>query len=170
MTALGDCPHAPEVLAAGADLLDGLGVHWWLSSGTALGVHRDGGLIPWDTDLDVEVLDGPGLLDTIDTAFRGGGFEPVRAMPYQRAYRSRRVVFDIYAYRRAGDELVADTEHGRLTTPSRLVEHPARVEFADRVYPMPNPVEEYLTVRYGPDWSTPRRSKRPWHHDAANLV
>lgn len=167
---LGDCPHAPEVLAAGADLLDGLGVHWWLSSGTALGIHRDGGLIPWDTDLDVEVLDGPGLLDTIDTAFRRSGFQSARMMPYQRAYRSRGVVFDIYAYRRDGEDLVVDTEHGRMAIPSRLVERPARVEFVGHVYPMPHPVEEYLTVRYGPDWSTPTRAKRPWQYDAANLA
>jgi phosphorylcholine metabolism protein LicD len=169
VTPLRDLPHAPEVLAAGADLLDGLKLCWWLSSGTALGVWRDGGLIPHDTDLDVGVLAEPGAFEALDAAFPATGFTSYRQMPYQRAYMCRGVVFDVYVYRRENHHLVADTDSGRLIKPADLFDSLTTVEFAGRSYPMPNPPEDYLACRYGPKWRTPAKSKRPWHTETAAL-
>lgn len=170
MTPLSALPHALDVLAAGADLLDDLDVRWWLSSGTALGAWRDGALIPHDTDLDVGVLDGPQVPPLLDAAFTAAGFVSVRRMPYQLAYRLRDVIFDMYLFRREAAELAADTDCGRLAKPARLVDDLASVELAGRRYPIPNPPEEYLRIRYGPGWRTPTRVKRPWAEDAANLT
>jgi phosphorylcholine metabolism protein LicD len=163
-------PHATEVLAAGADLLDGLGVHWWLSAGTALGVVRDGRLIPHDTDLDVGVLDDPpGVLDRVHLAFATAGWVLARLMPYQRAHLSRGVIFDVYAYRRDGDRLVADTDCGRLSKPAHLFAELTWLEFAGRCYPLPSPPSEYLEVRYGPGWRMPAGTKGPWQAETAAL-
>jgi phosphorylcholine metabolism protein LicD len=167
---LRELPHAPEVLAAGADVLDGLEVKWWLSAGTALGAWRDGGLIPHDTDLDVGVLAQPDVFASLDRAFSAAGFTTYRQMNYQRAYLHRDVIFDVYVYRRENDYLVADTEVGKLAKPVRLFDELTTLEFAGRVYPMPNPPEEYLRVRYGPKWRTPATSKQPWTAETSALI
>lgn len=171
MPALRDQPHAPEVLARGADLLDGLGLCWWLSSGTALGVFRDNALIPHDSDLDVGVRDDgtSDVLMAIDKAFVGAGFQSYRRMGYQRCYTYRGVIFDAYVFRIEGGKLVANTDCGRLSKPASLADQLVEVEFAGRWYPMLNPHEEYLRIRYGEDWRTPKANKSPWHQDAANL-
>ena len=42
-----------ETLKKVASVLDGLGLRYYLASGTALGAARHGGFIPWDDDVDI---------------------------------------------------------------------------------------------------------------------
>ena len=163
-------PQAAEVLAAGAGILDDLGAHWWLSSGTALGIYRDGRLIPHDNDLDVGVLDAPELRGRIVAALRRAGADVFVDQPCQVASRLRDVVFDVRIFYRVEDQLVTDTEFGQMRKPARLVADLVTVEFDGRSYPLPNPPDEYMAVRYGPDWRTPKTSKGLWTHEAHNLI
>jgi hypothetical protein len=106
----------------------------------------------------------------VHLAFAAAGWQSVRTMPYQAAYSSRGVVLDAYAYRRQGDQLVADTDCGRLVKPAGLFDRLTQLEFAGRLYPLPSPPAEYLQVRYGPGWRTPTTAKGPWQAETAALV
>jgi len=49
--------HGAAVFLLVADVLDELGIQFWLDQGTLLGAVRQGSLLPWDNDIDLGVWD-----------------------------------------------------------------------------------------------------------------
>ncbi len=164
MSPIGLKPHAKDVLAAGAKILDGLGMKWWLSAGTALGFHRGGGFIPHDTDIDVGV---EGLHPDLVQAFINGGFaEYMFNQDFQRAFSKGNVVFDIYIFNKQGNKMVSDTSIGRIIKPYKLFTQLGAIKFDGKEYPAPSPIEEYLEIRFGSDWRIPQKKKGLWYENA----
>lgn len=56
-----------EMLTIVGDILTNNGIRWWLQGGTLLGAVRHGGFIPWDDDMDIDVLkeDVPKMLEVL---------------------------------------------------------------------------------------------------------
>jgi phosphorylcholine metabolism protein LicD len=152
--------NGEKILKEGGRRLDSLGLKWWLSFGTLLGFHRDGGWIEGDTDVDVSVFGGPELFPSVEAAF--SDWKPLRFMDYQRAYLVERTIFDIYFYQQHGDEFICRTENGDLIKPARLFTNMEHFEFNGLPYPAPSPIEEYLQICYGEDWKIPKNKKVDW--------
>jgi len=67
------------------DVLNSIGVRYWLSQGTLLGVTRDNQLIPWDRDIDFTVFsydDSPSLRDKLRILFLEAEFKHVKDEAY----------------------------------------------------------------------------------------
>lgn len=163
------------VLEAGCKILKD--VPHWLSAGTMLGLYRDDGFIPHDTDLDVGAIGE--LPEEVKQEFPKQGFKLIRIMKselgtMQTAYmhEATTIIFDIYHFYKGKiddqDILINHNEFGTMMKPYELFNPIGEYTYHDVKFNAPNDIEKYLRIRYG-DWKTPRHSKDSWNKDAANL-
>lgn len=163
--------NAIAVLDDAVQQLEGHDIHYWVDSGTLLGMVRDNALITHDTDIDINVaLDTPSLPLLV-------GFTPIRMQVYaeiamQIAYMKGGVILDIYPHYASDTSpgtLVNINEYGIIAMPAHFITKREPVAFHGKQYLAPQPVEEYLTWRYGTDWKTPKKQKDHWVDDATHI-
>jgi hypothetical protein len=154
---------APEVLKQ-AHLLD---IKYWLGGGTVLGLYRDGDFIAGDTDIDIEVEGYGGVDKYLLKTFEH--MDLIRTVchidkPMQLAFICKEVIFDIYVLWREGESMVNHNDMGTMETPAHFYEDLAILDTQYGKYPCPNPFDDYLAIRYGADWQTPRKHKGLYTH------
>ena len=156
-----DPAFAAERLKEVKRVFDELGVFFWLGSGTCLGAVREGRFIPWDDEMDTAgVIGMHGLtvetLDRVAQAFRERGF-------YCRVKHSN--LYSMVNFIKDGVRVDWTCHHivdGKayefpgVELPLSLFEHPREIEFIGETFRIPNPPEEYLRLKYGPEWRTPK--------------
>lgn len=152
------------------DLLNALvsvGVRAWVQDGTLLGIIRDGKPIPWDHDTDTGAF-AEDLTDKTRFAVEAAGFKMkgtlgTRENGLQWRLTRDNIKTDIFWYYRNPDKsiwhaaYVGNTKQFRFTYPPFSV---APIQTSVGSMPAPDPPEDFLTTKYGPDWRTP---KRQWH-------
>jgi len=142
-------------------ILDELGVVFFIASGTCLGAIREGGFIPWDDEMDMGSVIGLNGLDeeTINrgiAAFEENGY-------YVHVDRSSRHIgvhvvkesirADWTCHRIIGDSVF---QYPGVRTPLELFTKLKEIDFIGEKFLVPNPPEEYLEIKYGPNWATPK--------------
>ena len=174
----------PEVtLRRGVEALEtlaqtGLGaVPWWLGVGTALGLARERDFLAWDADIDVRIRldyrDPMAALTYVGELvrhFEARGFALAQESywehrPMQLLFADRRnggLRFDVYVFYDGAKEGVVFNANGQSLRekPVALVDNLARVSWPmapDIIVNLPNPVEDYLAWRFGPNWRVPNR-------------
>ena len=156
-----DVTVAETILREAKQIMDELGVVFWLRQGTCLGAVRDHALMPWDDDVDIGSVYGlNGLtersIEPVATAFRNHGYQ-VSVGDYlgetALAFLKHDIRIDWLCLRvRRGH--IAHWPGARI--PVRLFRELREIDFLGEKFLVPDPPEEYLRLKYGPDWVTPK--------------
>lgn len=157
-----DADIAKNLLLEAKEIMDRLGVQFFLRQGTCLGAVRDNSFIPWDDDLDLGIVVGHNgfteqSIDEVLEAFRERGY-------YVQAQCSDSLVISTLLKSGIRIDLlflwVIDEQIYHwpgVWFPVSLFEELKEINFLEEQFLVPNPPEEYLRIKYGPDWQTPKQ-------------
>ena len=158
-------PLDPEVAAARMRevkrIFDGLGITFWLGSGTCLGAIREGRFIPWDDETDTASIIGLHGLTMADfergtAAFREHGF--IARVAEGPRHFSCALVKDGLRTDWTVHKLIDGQayEFPGIPLPMHVYDNLREIEFVGERFLVPDPPEDYLLAKYGPEWRTPK--------------
>ncbi len=154
---------AEMVLKEMKQILNELGVIFFLRKGTCLGAVRDNKLIPWDDDLDIgSVMGYNGLteksVEQVVTALKDNGYlikvdhldYAISVVTLKSSIRTDWMVHRII------DDSTFHWPGVRI--PARLFTDTKQINFIGEKFHVPNPAEEYLRFMYGAEWKIPKKA------------
>ena len=157
-----DVRNGEKLLLEAKEVFDEHGIVFFLRQGTCLGAVRDQALIPWDDDLDLgSIIDMHGFSEDLI----GPAVESLRAKGcyVEVLHDGLYTAVKIFKYRIRIDwqcyRVVKGTiaHYPGVPFPVSLFEELQGVDFLGTTFQVPNPPDDYLQYKYGPDWGTPKQ-------------
>lgn len=149
-----------------------LKIPYFLAFGTALGILRDGRLLPNDKDMDVALpwatprealvnaLEHYGFIYPAKAQFSKGETEGQWLISV--IHKITGVTIDLFFAKRDGDYIEMGFDHKPMPIRWRLRRFGLKeIRYRGRNYQVPSPHEQFFEDHYGPDW------QKPQHYDGA---
>ncbi|NQV13824.1 LicD family protein [bacterium] len=186
--------QAHRVLRTSCEILEDLGIHYWLDFGTLLGLIRENKLIDWDKDMDLSIrYESDEKMERMIKAL--GKHHPIRVLaPNIRPdiwklgrYRTIKAFHKKFGFIKANPHLDFFTQYrGQYGNdsnytyrsiiagtnneiPAAFVDELDTFEFEGHAYSIPNHAEDFLAIRYGADWRTPKKDWFPPFDDKSMI-
>lgn len=150
--------HLYDILTDVTKVLEENDLEYFISFGTLLGAVRHGGLIPWDTDVDILIAEEKKreILDLLKDRFKDYSYEVVEDRDEGIIGSLLRVNFskhntlhiDLFTYHDRGESILFGYEREF----SKKDIYPLKkIKFYDREVYAPKEIEQHLTSIYGKD-------------------
>ncbi len=180
-----DTNRASEVLSGVADILEEMGIQYWIDSGTLLGAYRDKDFIPYDHDIDIRILPNQIADERIGelvSKLWEFGFHVIVSNYGKRAemicLNTDKNPFmldlkfaywdDNYLWMYCWRQPFAIDEPRVHCYPRKFFEKLTSIELRGRKYPAPSPIRKYIAHHYGEDWQ--EFKKRPEQAEDTDLA
>ncbi len=158
-----DMAIAETVLKEAKQILDQLGLVFFLRHGTCLGAVRDNSFIPWDDDLDIGSVIGlhgltEELVHSAAAVFEEKGFGvkvKINELNLSVDMQKSGIQLDWTCYRIIDESIY---QWPVVKIPASLHDDLKEIDFLGEKFMVPNPPEEYFRLKYGPDWMTPKQA------------
>lgn len=139
------------------------GTDWWLEFGTLLGLIRENKIIDWDNDLDIGVTEESFTQEKIKniekkcSEFNFSFVYIEKTKLYKIIYGPKNYLFcDIWVFQRLENGIMdAVSSITPAIHEERFTINKETLSFNNKTYFIPTNTNEFLTVRYGPNWKNP---------------
>jgi hypothetical protein len=169
-----------QILKAGTDALDKIGIDYVVVGGTLLGIYRDGHLMPFDYDIDVAVLaeDVGDTKEFLGKLSEAVGKENVEKVIFRDNYFTayyqysspKTIAFDVFMMFKRGNKRYAHFfNKGENPRTEKCLIWPEKhykkkdwgqVKYEDKWYKIPADTVGWMEKFFGKDWVTPIPSWR----------
>ena len=182
--------HAHKLLRRSCEVLEEMGIHYWLDFGTLLGLIRENKIIDWDKDMDLSVryesdeqmeqmiqaLSKLYPIKLLSPSIRPGSwnlgkYRTVKAFHQKFGLIRTNPHLDFFTQYRGEYDGKTETTYRSIIAgvnneiPASFVDELDTFVFEGHEYSIPNHVEDYLALRYGSDWRTPKQYWHPAYDD-----
>jgi phosphorylcholine metabolism protein LicD len=151
---------------------------YFFSCGTALGLVREGKLLDWDTDVDIDVLEPTELIiNNIIENMQALGYSYQRVLKSKKRYSQ--IVFikapyhsiDFCFWYKEKNVFINDvpeTNVFKRSHPFEIYNEFKNIKIQNIEFKIPSNIGSYFSLLYGSDWQTPKKYKN-WLKNANDL-
>lgn len=164
------------------EALRGLDIQAFCAYGTLLGIVRDGGLIPYDTDMDMAILESESFSwDALEKALESHGLKKECSYAYEGNVTEQRYILpdglwvDFFLFQKKDPDTLRSFFYFKDRTVAYenrdvfhvkanyypMIHGVTEMEFHGMRVPVPENPEKHVEDVYGPGWRTPDPNCRP---------
>lgn len=154
---------AKRILFDVADILEGIGIQFFLSQGTCLGAYRDGDFIERDDDIDLitKAEEFVPKFPLLAKRLASKGYQyGISKTPLSRIHQAsvceKSLRLDINSLFLIDNERWQAGKIHSFVYPAYLFDNPKKIDFLGRKFNIPTPTTKYLELRYGSDYMIPK--------------